>query len=348
MEEYIGKICPFCKTDIRIGEDIIVCPVCGIPHHRGCWNQNMGCTTFGCSEQHYVAQGTNPTDVCKKCGAALSDGQDFCPKCGTPKNAPDKNVCAKCGAEIIEGHDFCPKCGHKVGLTVDSGLNSSIAEFNAKQVKKNKKKIIIPIVIAGLLAAGGITAYMLLKPTPVDEIILSKESIELKKDGTQSVSYTISPPEAAEKAEVTWKSSNESVALVDDHGKIQAVGDGSCTISVSAGGKSDSLSVTVKTGPDFNQIFKDCELDDDWATVGYDGSYLSIDTNPLDKDDYTSYAAYLSIELVNLKLGLPSSLSEKMSHTSALDGRQTETYEDVTVSWKYHPDRGLEVTYAEK
>jgi len=348
MENYIGKICPFCKTTITADDEVIVCPSCAAPHHKACWDENKGCTTFGCSEQHYVAQGTNPTDVCKKCGAALGDGQDFCPKCGTPKNAPEKPVCAKCGAEITEGHDFCPKCGHKVGLAVDSGVNSAIAEFNAKQTKKNKKKVIIPLVIVGLLAAGGITAYMMLKPIPVDEIVLAKESIELKKDGTQSVSYTISPPEAAEKAEVTWKSSNESVARVDDNGKIEAVGDGSCTISVSAGGKSDTLSVTVKTGPDFKQIFKDCELDDEWATVGYDGSYLTIDTNPHDKDDYIDYAAYLSITLVNSKLNLPSSLSEKMDHTSALDGRQSETYGDVTVSWKYHPDRGMEVTYEAK
>lgn len=345
MENYVGKICPFCKTMINADDEVMVCPSCKTPHHKRCWDENRGCTTFGCSEQHCVAQETNPADVCKKCGAALSDGQYFCSKCGTPKNAPKTDICPKCGAEITEGQDFCPKCGYKVGLAVESGAHSAITEFNAKQTKKNKKKGIIPLVIVGLLAAGGITAYMLLKPIPVDEIILSKESIELKKDGTQSVSYTISPPEAAEKAEVTWKSSNESVALVDDHGKIEAVGDGSCTISVSAGGKSDTLSVTVKTGPDFNQLFTDCELDSEWATVGSDGSYLKIDTNPYDEDDYTDYAAFFSIYAINEKLGLPDSLAEKMEQTSALDGRQSETYEDVTVSWKYHPDYGLEVTY---
>ena len=158
MENYVGKICPFCKTAISAEDEVMVCPSCATPHHKACWDENKDCTTFGCSKQHYVAQGTNPTDVCKK-------------------------------------------CGHKVGLAVDSGVNSAIAEFNAKQTKKNKKKIVIPLVITGLLAVGGITAYMLLKPIPVEEIILSKESVELKKDGTQSVSYTISPPEASEKEE---------------------------------------------------------------------------------------------------------------------------------------------------
>ncbi|MBR1899301.1 MAG: zinc-ribbon domain-containing protein [Oscillospiraceae bacterium] len=159
MENYVGKICPFCKTAITAEDEVMVCPSCATPHHKACWDENKGCTTFGCSEQHYVAQGTNPTDVCKKCGAALGDGQDFCPKCGTPKNAPDKNICAKCGAEITEGHDFCPKCGHKVGLAVDSGVSSAISKFNEAQTKKNKKKIIVPVVAAAIvigLIGGGI------------------------------------------------------------------------------------------------------------------------------------------------------------------------------------------------
>lgn len=90
MENYIGKICPFCKTEIKEEDAIKVCPACGLPHHEACWEENKGCTTFGCSEQHYEAQGTNPTDVCPNCGTPLGDGQAFCPKCGTPKDGVKK------------------------------------------------------------------------------------------------------------------------------------------------------------------------------------------------------------------------------------------------------------------
>lgn len=155
MENYIGKICPFCKTEITETDTVKVCPACGIPHHEGCWNENHGCTTFGCSEQHYEAQHTNPTDVCTNCGTPLGDGQAFCPKCGTPKAAaPKKNVCGNCGAELEDGQAFCPKCGHKAGVAVDSNVNAAINQFNAGVEKKKKKSKALPIILAVVLVAA--------------------------------------------------------------------------------------------------------------------------------------------------------------------------------------------------
>lgn len=156
MENYIGKVCPFCKTEIKEGDALKVCPACGIPHHEGCWEENKGCTTFGCSEQHYEAQHTNPTDVCQNCGAPLGDRQAFCPKCGTPKNAPKKNVCGKCGAELQEGQEFCPECGQKYDA-LDSNINPAIQQFNDTVGKKKSK--ILPIILAIVIAVVGIGGY---------------------------------------------------------------------------------------------------------------------------------------------------------------------------------------------
>ena len=99
------------------------------------------------------------------------------------------------------------------------------------------------------------------------------------------------------------------------------------------------------SGPDFQEIFDACALDDSYADVASDGSYLTIDTNPNDIDDYIDMDAYEKIKHVNDALGLPDSLLETMNHTSASDGRQTEEFENLTVTWKYHPDNGLAVTY---
>ena len=165
MENYIGKTCPFCKTEIKEGEEIKVCPACGIPHHAGCWDENKGCTTFGCSEQHYEEQGTNPTAVCSNCGATLGDGQEFCPKCGAKKEIDQKQVCENCGAELAEGQEFCGKCGTKVGVKISAQTNAAIDQFNANITKKKKPKI-IPIIAICIVVVIGVLFVPKLLVTP--------------------------------------------------------------------------------------------------------------------------------------------------------------------------------------
>lgn len=49
MEEYVGKICPFCKTEIAADDEVMICPACNTPHHKSCRDENKVCTAFGCS-----------------------------------------------------------------------------------------------------------------------------------------------------------------------------------------------------------------------------------------------------------------------------------------------------------
>lgn len=158
MENYIGKICPFCKMEIKEGDALKVCPACGIPHHEGCWEENKGCTTFGCSEQHYEAQGTKPTDVCANCGATLGDGQAFCPKCGTAKQVPQARVCKSCQTELKEDQEFCPKCGQKYD-SINNTINPDVQQYNDTVGKKKKKSKVLPIILAIVIAVVGIGGY---------------------------------------------------------------------------------------------------------------------------------------------------------------------------------------------
>lgn len=262
MEDYIGKVCPFCKTEIKEGEAVKVCPACGIPHHEGCWVENKGCTTFGCSEQHYEPQGTNISDACPNCGKPLGDGQDFCPYCGTSKsNVKTTNVCGKCGAQLQEGQEFCARCGQKVGLMVDQTVSEKIDQINAATEKK-KNKAIIPIV-AGAAVVVIIIIFMLVKGS---------------------------------------------------------------------------------SGPNLEKIYSEY-CTSTFATVASDGSYLQIDTNPLDLDDFTDWDAVEAIESINNALEFPASVYQKMLETRSLDGRQSQTINDITVSWTYHPNSGLVVMY---
>ena len=50
---HIGKTCPFCQFPIKQDSEAVQCPACKVPHHRECWEQNEGCTSFGCLEKTY-------------------------------------------------------------------------------------------------------------------------------------------------------------------------------------------------------------------------------------------------------------------------------------------------------
>ncbi len=45
---FIGKTCPFCQFPLKAESSVAVCSDCKMPHHRECWEQGGGCTTFGC------------------------------------------------------------------------------------------------------------------------------------------------------------------------------------------------------------------------------------------------------------------------------------------------------------
>ena len=102
----------------------------------------------------------------------------------------------------------------------------------------------------------------------------------------------------------------------------------------------------INKGPDLEEIY-DEYCDSDWAKLGKDESFLSIDTNPDDEEDYYNLKADEAIEEINDVLELPDSLYEDMLQTTWSMGKQKETFEKIgiEVSWTYHPDKGLEVTY---
>ena len=107
MVEYVGKTCPYCKTVFAETDDIVVCSVCDMPHHKDCWIENKGCTTFGClgtinapgasanstvtqKEMRYddVSRTDGQGSYCIKCGSLLDKESSFCGKCGNPVYDP--------------------------------------------------------------------------------------------------------------------------------------------------------------------------------------------------------------------------------------------------------------------
>lgn len=94
MSNYIGVRCPICNKKFSEADDIVVCPVCGAPHHRTCYDEKKQCAFI---EDHLSGKewsdpaGTVPPHEQKK------DGQSkTCQRCGTD-NPKDTVFCSACG-----------------------------------------------------------------------------------------------------------------------------------------------------------------------------------------------------------------------------------------------------------
>ncbi|MGO1746803.1 MAG: hypothetical protein ACTHY8_10775 [Microbacterium gubbeenense] len=76
------------------------------------------------------------------------------------------------------------------------------------------------------------------------------------------------------------------------------------------------------------------------------GRTLLVSTKPAD-DDPLGISA-LVLDCVYAELDTPSRVSEVISSTRALDGRQTATWDSYSASWGYHPDNGLDLIVSDK
>ncbi len=45
-----ASTCPYCRMPIAEDDVIAECALCHTPHHQECWEENKGCTVFGCPE----------------------------------------------------------------------------------------------------------------------------------------------------------------------------------------------------------------------------------------------------------------------------------------------------------
>lgn len=289
-----------------------------------------------------ITKAAEATRVCPNCKNTIAIGQKFCPNCGATveeQKVPTVVVCTNCGAEIESETKFCPSCGKAIA-------SPSIPVTDEKAASKKKIILISGIIVAAIVIA--IIGILFFAKVPVDDIVLSESKIELKETETKNISCTVYPDNASDKT-VTWTSSDSSVATVSSYGMIKAIGRGTCTITAQAGDHAKTITVTVKPNVNFEKLYDDY-CSSTWATLGSDKSYLSVDTNPYDRDDgdyrYTTVVSD-AIKKINKALNLPDSLYEDMMQTSWALGKQSETYENVgiTVTWTYHPDKGLEITY---
>lgn len=86
--------CPVCNKTFQDGDDVVVCPECGAPHHRECYEQNGHCfyedkhgagfsfEDIGKEESDEDVQ----TLTCPRCGYENDKTAFYCNECGLPLN----------------------------------------------------------------------------------------------------------------------------------------------------------------------------------------------------------------------------------------------------------------------
>ena len=87
MFNFENQVCDVCGKPFDKGSDVVVCPECGTPHHRDCWNNLGHCVNRDKHESGYewkpVVHEPNPDEIkCPNCGSIMPKDTKFCENCG--------------------------------------------------------------------------------------------------------------------------------------------------------------------------------------------------------------------------------------------------------------------------
>ena len=154
--------------------------------------------------------------------------------------------------ELIEGETGTIKVtvepadatDQKVNWTSSNPEVVTVADGVVTAVAPGTATIIATSVDGGKTASCNVTINP--KPIPVEGVSVEVETVEIVEGETAAIVVTVTPEDASVK-DVTFASSDETVATVDEEGNITAVAPGTATITITTadGGKTATCEVTV-------------------------------------------------------------------------------------------------------
>ncbi|MEG0615298.1 MAG: RING finger protein [Oscillospiraceae bacterium] len=170
MADYIGVKCIVCENNFTEDDDIVVCPDCGTPYHRACYNEKGACIntelhesgkSFKIPEKELDEMQAEKTQ-CPRCGEINPPLTMFCEKCGLPLGVKQENPQQNPNVEEIQGEGQLPFQGLNINFSDPlCGFNpeekfedATIAELGAfigtnthyylpffKRMKETKRKL---------------------------------------------------------------------------------------------------------------------------------------------------------------------------------------------------------------
>lgn len=150
---------------------------------------------------------------------------------------------------LSDTHTFSPSIQHPDATTTLSwtSSNTSVATIDSNGLLTTKG---IGSTTITCTADNGVSAQceVTVNPVLISGITLNQTEAEMVVGEKLNLTATIAPDNATDKS-VTWSSTNETVAVVDESGQVTAVGSGTCQIKATANdgsGKTASCLVTVE------------------------------------------------------------------------------------------------------
>lgn len=131
--KYQNESCDFCRQRFEETDDVVVCPVCGTPQHRDCYEKNGGCVNAEKHESGFVWKSSAPPQQ----QASVRDGEFqlagiICPDCGR-ENPTDAECCESCGRKFtFMGVNYL----EKEGRLAAKGLQQQLFQEELRSIEE--------------------------------------------------------------------------------------------------------------------------------------------------------------------------------------------------------------------
>ena len=112
---YTGNICDGCNEPLLDSEDIVVCPECGTPQHRHCYDKNNQCVNANFHGSEFAWQGVVSEKTSAESSTLVNENKQG-----------DDIICPNCKQSNPAGTEICRHCGMKFtmfGINVVETLN---------------------------------------------------------------------------------------------------------------------------------------------------------------------------------------------------------------------------------
>jgi len=114
--ETAGKLCSICQTTILGGETVVHCPDCSLPFHHECWEENRGCSQYGCESSPDTEKGVPAPELtstawgerkaCPNCGKTIKGRALKCRFCGASFESRDEISTREFAEREYSGPDY--------------------------------------------------------------------------------------------------------------------------------------------------------------------------------------------------------------------------------------------------